>query len=185
MDKEQIDNLLVGSKRTDQSGWNCIKISGDPYQCGFQHGYLLASEINDAIRVAKFLATWNTGEDWEFFKENAMRLFADHLTDEYTKELLGIVHGASENGFKTSFEEILAWNGYQDLLGSWWPEYIGAQPTWFQQRGHRCSAFVATGDATSDGSIVMAHNTWYYYAAGDHFSNIIDITPQKGHRMIL
>jgi len=184
MDKEQIDNLLVGSKRTDYAGWNHIKISGDPYQCGFQHGYLLASEIKDAIRVAKFLCTWNTGESWELFKENGMRLFAEKLTDEYTQELLGIVHGASENGFETSFEEIITWNGYQDLLGSWWPEFSGSQPTWFQQRGHRCSAFVATGDSTSDGGIVMAHNTWYYYAAGDHFCNIIDITPQKGHRMV-
>jgi len=184
MDKEEIDKLLVGSKRIERLPWTYIKITGAPYQCGFQQGYYLASDIREALRVHKFLATWDTGEDWEFFKENAMKLFANHLTDEYTKEMQGIVDGATANGFQTSFEEILTWNGYQDLLGSWWPEYLGAEPTWFQQRGHRCSAFVATGDSTTDGGIVMAHNSWDRYAAGDHFNIILDITPQNGNRMI-
>jgi len=31
------------------------------------------------------------------------------------------------------------------------------------ERKEHCSAFIATGDATIDGQIVIGHNTWYPY----------------------
>ena len=45
----------------------------------------------------------------------------------------------------------------------------------------RCSAFVATGDATTDGQIVMAHSTWSGYIYDFPFNVIFDVQPFKGH----
>jgi hypothetical protein len=47
--------------------------------------------------------------------------------------------------------------------------------------GGRCSAFIASGDATADGDIVMGHNTWWLY--NEDFMNdvIYDVHPLAGH----
>jgi len=47
-----------------------------------------------------------------------------------------------------------------------------------------CSAFIATGSATKDGSIVMAHNTWIDYVYGVHWNLILDLKPEKGNRIM-
>jgi hypothetical protein len=78
-----------------------------------------------------------------------------------------------------------------DLLSSWWPSHVskhkpelGTKP-WQGRRGHHCSAFVATVKATRDGRIVMAHNSWDRFAAGDAFNVIFDIVPKDGNRILM
>ncbi|NOZ25688.1 MAG: phospholipase [Nitrospirae bacterium] len=176
-------DLLTGGEPEARDGWIYLRIEGEPYQRGFQHGYHLASQIKEAIRVNRFLAEWDTGMQWDFFVEKANEFFPRHIDDEFTQELQGIADGACANRFMTSFEEILAWNGYQDLLGSWWPLYNGSQPHWFRN-AHRCSAFIATGGATTDGNVVLAHNCWDRYAASDHYNIILDVRPSEGYRLI-
>ena len=51
--------------RRDHAGWIFVHIEGEPYDRGEQHGQLLAAEIQNAIRTAKYLARWDTGEDFE------------------------------------------------------------------------------------------------------------------------
>ena len=41
-----------------------------------------------------------------------------------------------------------------------------------------CSAFIATGNATFDGRIVMAHNTWAPYFIAVKFNLILFIKPE-------
>ena len=48
-----------------------------------------------------------------------------------------------------------------------------------------CSAFVATGSYTKDGRIVMGHNAWTNYVVGTRWNIIFDITPEKGHRILM
>jgi hypothetical protein len=48
-----------------------------------------------------------------------------------------------------------------------------------------CSAFIATGEATADGKIVMAHNTWSDYADAQFCNIIVDIAPDNGHRILM
>jgi len=38
--------------RRDQSGWIFLHIEGEPYDRGEQHGQLLATEIQNAIRTS-------------------------------------------------------------------------------------------------------------------------------------
>ncbi|MFT3927473.1 MAG: C45 family autoproteolytic acyltransferase/hydrolase [Myxococcales bacterium] len=172
--------------RRDQAGWVFVHLEGAPYERGLQHGKVLAKEIKDVIRTAEFLATWDTGESFETFKKAALEQFSDHLDDEFAAELHGIAEGA-----EVPYSALLAWNGYMDLLSSWWPSHVqkqkpelGPKP-WQGRRGHHCSAFVATGKHTRDGRIVMAHNSWDRFAAGDAFNIIFDIVPKDGNRILM
>ncbi|HKR44598.1 MAG TPA: C45 family peptidase [Paraburkholderia sp.] len=175
--------------RRDHAGWIFVHLQGEPYDRGEQHGKLLANEIRNAIRTARYLAKWDTGEDFDTFINAAIVQFAPRLDTEFADEIQGIADGA---GLK--FAEVLAWNGYMDLLQSWWPVHVAAQQAphgqgavrpWRGRRGHHCSAFIATGSATRDGRIVMAHNSWDRYAAGDAFNVVFDIVPDSGHRILM
>jgi hypothetical protein len=41
-------------RRPAQNGWVFVHLQGTPAEIGFQHGYLLAPEIADALRVTIF-----------------------------------------------------------------------------------------------------------------------------------
>lgn len=183
MDKRTQD-LLSDDHPKERDGWIYLRISGGPYERGFQHGYHLAPQIADAFRVNKYLTWWNTGNEWEYFIEQAYRLYANLVEDEYVEEMQGIADGACANGCQTTYEEILLWNSYNELLGSWWPVYNNGKKPGLVQ-GHRCSSFIATGSHTKDNKIVLAHNTWDVYANTDHFNIVLDINPTDGYRMLM
>ena len=132
--------LLVGGTRADKDGWIELRIQGTPYQRGFQHGFLLAEEIRQAIQTHDHLIRHDTGKDFAYFAEKAMEIFDPMLEAEYREEMAGIADGASQAGVPITFQEILGWNSYIELVGSWWSASIG-QP----MVADRCSAFIATG----------------------------------------
>ena len=49
----------------------------------------------------------------------------------------------------------------------------------------RCSAFIAVGDYCKDGKIVMAHNSFCQFIDGQYYNVILDIAPEKGHRILM
>src|ERR1700722_1122443 len=176
--------------RTDNSGWICVRIAGHPYEGGWQHGSLLATEIARALDTGKYLCTWDTGERFDVFIDAAVRQFCPTVDQEFLDEIRGIADGAKASGIDTSFNEILAWNGYLDLM-SWWPTHkaqlnpqMGIK-LWKGRGGHHCSAFIATGSYTASGNIIMAHNTWDRYALGDSYNILFDIQPVAGHRILM
>ncbi|GAG42013.1 unnamed protein product, partial [marine sediment metagenome] len=44
---------------------------------------------------------------------------------------------------------------------------------------------IATGEYTEDGKIVMAHNSFNEFEMGQFANVILDIQPDKGHRMFM
>jgi len=44
---------------------------GSPEQIGFQHGYLLAPEIEDAFQAIQLRDVHDTKRDWQFFRQAA------------------------------------------------------------------------------------------------------------------
>jgi hypothetical protein len=148
-----------------------------------QHGYLMASELEEILRSLKYLTYWSTGKKWEFFVNTADDLFTNHLGPEYLAEVRGIADGAKAAGVEISWEEVLTWNGYEELTGYWWPNEKDGEYAKIDQ-GH-CSAFIATGSSTKDGRIVMAHNTWNAFETGQFVNVILDIQPANGHRMFM
>ncbi len=172
--------------RLDRNGWIYIHIEGEPHERGFQYGYLVAPDLAEILANMKDLTFMDTGMEWEFFVEQAQEQFVKHLDDELEQEMKGIADGAQEAGTEITWEEILTWNGYEELLGYWWPNQ---QAEWYgqyvpQDQDH-CSAFVATGSYTRDGGIVMAHNSWDQFAHGQYLNVILDLQPAEGHRMFM
>ena len=72
--------LPNANARVDGFGWVCVCLEGAPYDLGWHHGRLLAREIEDALCTAKFLAKWDTGEDFDTFVSAAARDPATEFT---------------------------------------------------------------------------------------------------------
>lgn len=188
--------------RKDVDGWVFLHIEGAPFARGFAHGWLMAPELSDALRVIRQLIPFDTGATLGFFGQAAAEMWHDKLDAELEAELQGILAGARAAGVDVDWPQLLAWNGYPELICQWWPMpnktfpkqkppgRNAGRPT-ISQRGvsrgapHHCSAFVATGSATADGGIVAAHTTWQRFANGDAYNVVIDLVPESGHRILM
>jgi hypothetical protein len=179
--------MLGGSSRLDVNGWLFVRVRGTPYQLGLQHGSLLAHEIEDAIEAVKLIGERGYGRSWQFFCETAMDLFWPKLSQEFKDEIHGIVDGVrANNKGNVRLEDIAALNGYFDTLSyHYWLKSKSAEPTSPLARAEHCSAFIATGDATEEGRIVLAHNTWFQYLPGRRYNTILDVSPAKGTRFVM
>lgn len=163
--------------RFDQDGWIYLHLEGNARDRGVQHGYLIAAELQEALRVIRFRLFWDTGHEWFEFVQVAEDLFVPKGDTEWLDEIKGIAEGAQQAGVEITWQEVLAWNGYFELA-----EYHFPNPA--ADREH-CSAFVATGSYTWDGLVVMAHNSWDMYDHGQFANAILDIQPADGHRMLM
>lgn len=171
---------------THKNGWITLHIQGEPYQRGFQHGFLLAGNLFKIMNTLESFTMFNTGKEFEFFMSAAQKLFIPYISKEILEEMQGITDGAAAAGFDIPFDAVLAWNGYAELLDYWWPnEKSGADQQKQNNERDHCSAFIATGDATQDGGIIMAHNTWWYFAIGQYANVIIDMKPSGGYRLFM
>lgn len=181
------DPRLQKAYREEKGGWVFIHVEGSPEEIGYQHGYLLASEIDDAIKATKFYLLHATSEDWNFYRNAAEKMFWPKLTGEYRDEISGISEGLREHGKKYDFIDITALNGWIELAQYYLPALRaktikGAD---IDKAPGNCSAFIATGSYTSDGKIVMAHNNWIDYLIGERWNIVEDIVPQKGNRILM
>lgn len=170
----------LGGTREDRGGWIHLRIEGDPYERGFAHGFLLAKEIAENIRIQDHSLKHDTGQDFLFFREKAIELYGEMVNPEYQEEMKGIADGARAAGVEISYDDILCLNALIDL-SNWWQIKVQGSASGF----HHCSAFIATGDWTADGKIVIAHNTWWDYFSFSPWNLILDITPEEGHRMVM
>src|SRR5271169_1544333 len=81
------DARLAGSYRADRNGWIYVHVQGSPDRLGFQHGYLLAPEIADLLRVTKPLLQQLTKHDWAFYRDAAEEMLWPKIELEYQQEL--------------------------------------------------------------------------------------------------
>jgi len=93
------DPRLAGAfRKPAKNGWTFVHLQGTPSQMGFQHGYLLAPEIEDALKVTVLEQTHDSKKDWQFFRDAAQNMMWPHIEEEYRQELQGITDGASAHG---------------------------------------------------------------------------------------
>jgi hypothetical protein len=181
---DELQKCLQKAYRFDKSGWIYLHIEGEPHERGYQHGYLLAREIESVLKTLRHITLFNTGKEFQFFITAADKMFTPHIDQEFIAEMRGIADGATAAAIKTSFEEILAWNGYMELVNYWWPKVQKTNEEHTAEKQH-CSAFIATGAATRSNSIVMAHNSWDRFIIGQHMNIILDVVPSEGYRMFM
>lgn len=182
---DEIKKCLQKAYRFDKNGWTQLHIEGEPYERGFQHGFLLAQEIGTMLKTLKHLTLFNTGKEFNFFAAVAGKMFTPQIDKEFLEELQGITAGVSAAGINTSLNEILALNGYLELVSYWWPKARKKEPEGHSNLKQHCSAFIATGTATGSKRMIMAHNSWDHFVIGQHFNLILDIVPSEGYRLFM
>jgi hypothetical protein len=182
------DPRLEKAYRFQQGGWTYVHLEGSPSDIGFQHGYLLAPEIADALEAVKLFDTHETQRNWEFFRQTAREMLWPHIDAEYQQELQGIADGVKAHGVELDVYDIVALNAFEEV-----PDYY---VPWLNKREKaakapklaapgNCSAFIATGAYTKDHQIVIAHNNWTSYLAGERWVIVFDILPQHGQRILM
>jgi hypothetical protein len=179
------DPRLAGAYRVERNGWIFVHLQGAPDVLGFQHGYLLAPEIADLVRVAGPLQKELSHKDWAFYRKAAEDILWPKIEPEYQQELDGIVAGAAAAGTKVDRWDIVAINAIEELPGyyvGWLDKQHGKKPS--VKSPESCSAFVATGAYTRDHRIVIGHNAWTDYVMGSRWNVMFDLVPATGHRML-
>ncbi len=182
------DSRMAGAYKFNEGGWTYVHLHGSPEQVGFQHGYLLAREIEDNVRVYQVEVPHNIQRDWSFFREAAEKVLWPNVEPEYQQELRGIVEGLQAHGSTLDLWDVVALNGEIEL-GNYYLPMLNAKenkpnPPQAVAPG-KCSAFIATGSATKDGKIVVAHSNWTTYAEGERWTVVFDIVPASGQHILM
>jgi hypothetical protein len=155
-------DMLAQASRTERNGWIYLHLEGTPDEIGYQHGWLLAREIEDALRVFKKYLQHVTAHDWSFYRNAAHEMFWNKIGDEYQREIQGIARGAYARVIRIDTDDVLAMNIWMELAWYYVPSLAQARiddKELHQSPPPACSAFVATGSYTKGGDIVMAHNS--------------------------
>ena len=135
--------------RYNIQGWTYIHLEGDPYERGYQYGYLAASEITDMIhrwmnlghnvQAMKIFIIKNLPRNydklsqfwWNICRQKSMRFFEKHIPNEYKQEIKGIVAGLNDRGAKIFGKNI----DYKDIVASQFVQEIQyAFFTYFHKR---------------------------------------------------
>lgn len=191
--------------RYPRGGWLYVHIEGAPYERGYQHGYLLAREIEQYIdRCASQLDSKSKATAWNNGRTTANALFLRGFDKEILTEMKGIAEGAAAAGAKVNgrtidLVDIVTLNTITELgelrsampmtpsglegLNLMKPRYDGSKTD--VPVTARCSAFAATGKATRDGKMVIAHVTMWPLTLAEQTNIMLDVVPTEGHRVLM
>lgn len=175
------DPRLARASRSDEQGWIALHLEGPPSTIGYQYGALAASEIEDALAMFRQYVPTGCQRDWGFFRQTAEELFWPRLGDEERAEIDGMVEGLRSRGKALDRFDLVAINGWMEIAWYYLPTLTGRE----NAAPGNCSAFIATGSFTRDGGIVMGHNAWVDYAVGERWNLVLDIVPERGHRIFM
>ena len=183
-DSPRVRSLLHGSRLTTAHGWIVVRLRGTPYKIGFQNGFLTAQSTHYCVLD-------DLGAPGSHFRgksEKIARIVWRKVPHEYQLEMRGIADGLHAAGYHSdTLWDVVAANDWADqdcyaaLLPGGSAESSASRAA---ERGGRarggCSAFMASGTATSDGLPVMGHCTWEDYE--DSFMNnvIFYVHPSRG-----
>jgi hypothetical protein len=168
--------ILKGSSISKPNqGWIHITISGEPFERGFQHGHLLANQFKHIHQVLSFIVKQSFNVSLSEYTQTCAKLIRPNI-EKYYPEFLEEIRGIAK-GAKVSVDFLVAWNSLLSMYSYY--------DTLDKDEGQRCSAFIACGNATKDGKIVMAHNTHSDYATGPLANIVMHIVPTKGHSFVM
>jgi hypothetical protein len=185
--------------RYPASGWIYLHIEGQPYERGYQHGHLMAREIPEYI--ARCAADLGSAEQWNEYRTMASALFLRGFDREILEEMRGIADGASDAGAKwmnrrIDLTDLVVANvtvEMGELRSAVTVTPTGLENFTFSKPAYEkkdsvldhCSAFAATGPATRDGKMLVAHVTWWPLTLAEQTNVMLDIKPAAGHRLLM
>ena len=177
------------------NGWLYVSVRGSPKERGYAYGYLIANEMKKVQEMLQYIIYQDYGRPWEYFIEAGEKLLKHTIMthyQEFYEEMVGVAEGINAGGTRTTVDEIIAWNNYFLLTESWYSNKDedgtkrnvrpGGEGGGLQER---CSAFIANGDWTQDGKIVVAHNNFSNFVDGQYARVVLDLKPTKGARMLI
>jgi hypothetical protein len=168
-------DAIKGKIISRRGGWIIAEIRGEPYERGFAHGVILNKELARLKTVLPFLVKKTFAPvSFENYIKTSNRLIKPQIKrhfPEFFQELRGISEGAAATGTVISLNELIAWNAFMSLYS-----HFKDGP-----KRERCSAFIATGSATEDGKIVMAHNSHCDMLSGQLANIVLRVYPSDGH----
>jgi len=190
--------------RYPAAGWIYLHIEGQPYERGYQHGFLMAREIPEYFeRCASDLGSKPDATGWGQLRTVANALFLRGFDREILEEMRGIAEGASAAGAKwlgrpIDLVDVVVANVTVELAElraavSTTPTGLESlhfdPPAYFEKKRDsvidRCSAFAVTGPATRDGKMVVGHVTWWPLTLAEQTNVMLDIQPASGHRVLM
>lgn len=197
-------------KATRINGWIYVSISGSPFERGYQYGHAIPEDMKQVKRILDFVIYNDYGVQWDFFVAACKKYITPTIQSaypEFYEEMCGFARGCSDAGCEISEDYVIAWNNYFTLTESWWANMPEAESALIRPASssgsagatregggagshnngstERCSAFMAVGDYTSDGRIVMAHNNFSNFVDGQLAKYVVDLRPSQGHRMLM
>src|SRR5438067_5314936 len=123
------DPRLATAYRFEQGLWTFVHLEGDAATVGFQHGYLLAPEIADALKGVRLQDEHDTGRPWSFFRTAAHDMLWPRVEPEYQEELRGIVEGLKAHGVSDiDLDDVVALNAFEELPSYYVPWYNKQHP---------------------------------------------------------
>jgi len=172
----------------EKDGWLYIAIEGEAYERGFAYGSLCAKEFKEIQRMLEYFIYESYGVKWSEMIEQVYEDIYDITKDNFAEsleEMRGIADGCTDAGTETSLKEIIAWNFYMSIP-YWLSVRSGNTPG--KEGGSRkeggakdhCSAFMAVGDYTANGKIVVAHNSFADFIDGQYMNVVLSIQVPKG-----
>ena len=178
---------LSKANRHEKAGWVYVHIEGIPRERGFQHGYLLAKEIAECLRVTRAHWKHDSSMEWAWLIAHTKGFIEPAIDPENRAELQGIADGMTAAGVPMTYDEIVTYNAEIELWWYWWPlasKKLTDGTDVVKKPKQSCSSFIATGRMTKDGGIVLGHNTMDDYV--EALANVvIDIKPAAGHRILM
>jgi hypothetical protein len=182
------------------NGWLYVSIKGGARERGYAYGKLVADEMKDVIKTINFTTYFDLGVKWDFFIRAGAKYFKPKIMEkfpEFYEEMVGFSEGCTAAGTPMSIDEVVAWNNWFTLNESWFfnmpeeerIEVKGAAAANVASKeggaNDRCSSFIANGDWTADGKIVIVHNNFSNFVEGQFARVVLDLKPDKGARMLI
>ena len=182
--------------RYDMNGWVYVSIKGGPFERGYAYGKLIEKDMKQVKTILDFMVFNDYGVPWDFFIKSCEKYYSPKIKElfpEFYEEMTGFAKGAN-----MTIDEVIAWNNSFTLLESFWAnlpeeEALAVRGSMKASSGtregggqqERCSAFIANGDWTKDGKIVMSHNNFSNFIDGQLAKYVIDLNPTKGNRILM
>lgn len=181
-------NGICGTIIERKNGWKSLYIYGEPYERGFAHGYLLCDELKQVQKILPFVVkhVLHTTMKHYLKKSNKLILPIVKKNEEIYQEIRGISAGARHCGTHISIEFLVAWNSYMTLYSEFkegsTEDGITTKNILDQEK---CSAFIATGNATKYNDIVIGHTTHTDFATGSLFNIVLYVIPTTGYPFVM
>jgi hypothetical protein len=181
----------------EKNGWLYVSIKGGPKERGYAYGYLIANEMKKIKEMIEYIVYEDYGRKWEYFVNISEKMLKNRIKEnfeEFYEEMEGFSQGCTAAGTKMTLDEVIAWNNFILLTDYWYPNMDedgvkrnarSGGPGGEGGAPDRCSAFIAVGDYTKDGKIVVAHNNFSNFVDGQYARVVLDINPTKGHRILM